>query len=664
MRITGRFLSIGIPVLVLGFTTLTAISYSTADSIITEDVLVSNSHQLQSIEGSISEYLTSVSTQAKTNASLFASSYKDLSKEEIEAMLKEVADDNEIVIGIGLWMEKNAYQNQEFFGPYAYNDNGQVLITYDYSNADYDYFNQEYYQISKAADGPQFTDPYYDETSGLTVSTCVTPIKENGQFVGCITVEIELTAFQGVLDGYNIPSGTLSIRSNDGSIIAGDDTTLYKDVSGDRGNASTDIDGTATEIYWEAINNTSWTLVIQIPKAVVYASSSQLFKQLFITTLITLLVIGVIMIFLLRSITVPLGRASNGLQKMVQDINEGQGDLTARIPMPKTKDEVATISSSINIFIETLQTIIAKIESVSGSIVSTNGHITSGISTSNDSATNISAVAEELSASMENVAATTEQLNASSQSLMEVLRSFNLEINHGNQVVNSMKTRATEVKELCVNKQQEINENLVVKKLSLEEAIKNAQQVEEVNKLTNDILNIASQTNLLALNASIEAARAGEAGKGFAVVADEIRQLAENSRDTASNIQNITSEVVAAVEDLMNNANEIMDFMTDSVTNDYTTFGDAGESYFKDAEEMAHLFGNFSERADAFSEATEQMTDGVQCISSTISECSNGVTDVANSITNLVGVITEISGDTDSNTDNIGKLADEVSKFK
>ena len=84
----------------------------------------------------------------------------------------------------------------------------------------------------------------------------------------------------------------------------------------------------------------------------------------------------------------------------------------------------------------------------------------------------------------------------------------------------------------------------------LNKAIEDSKSVDQVNNLTNDILNISSQTNLLALNASIEAARAGEAGKGFAVVADEIRQLADSSRETANKIQSINSVVVAAVNNL------------------------------------------------------------------------------------------------------------------
>lgn len=102
---------------------------------------------------------------------------------------------------------------------------------------------------------------------------------------------------------------------------------------------------------------------------------------------------------------------------------------------------------------------------------------------------------------------------------------------------------------------------------------------EKINELTNNILNIASQTNLLALNASIEAARAGEAGRGFAVVADEIRNLAENSRDTANDIQNISVLVTEAVRVLSENAEEMLKFVGTDVIKDYDGFVDVVNQY-------------------------------------------------------------------------------------
>lgn len=97
----------------------------------------------------------------------------------------------------------------------------------------------------------------------------------------------------------------------------------------------------------------------------------------------------------------------------------------------------------------------------------------------------------------------------------------------------------------------------------LSQAIEDSNSVNQVDNLTNDILNIASQTNLLALNASIEAARAGDAGKGFAVVASEISQLAAASQEAANNIQSINAIVITAVHNLADNANGLVEYMNE-----------------------------------------------------------------------------------------------------
>ena len=134
-----------------------------------------------------------------------------------------------------------------------------------------------------------------------------------------------------------------------------------------------------------------------------------------------------------------------------------------------------------------------------------------------------------------------------------------------NEFSKEMKANADKMESDARNNMDKTNETIGIILEGLGKAIEDSHSVGQVTSLTNEILNISSQTNLLALNASIEAARAGEAGKGFAVVADEIRGLADSSRETANRIQQINSVVVAAVNNLSDNANELVGYIQNAI---------------------------------------------------------------------------------------------------
>ena len=197
----------------------------------------------------------------------------------------------------------------------------------------------------------------------------------------------------------------------------------------------------------------------------------------------------------------------------------------------------------------------------------------------------------------------------------------------------------------------------------LEQSVKDSEKVAQISELTNVILDIASQTNLLALNASIEAARAGEAGKGFAVVAEEISSLAENSRQTAGNIQVISNEVTTAVKSLADNAMHVLDFINSTVLSDYDSFVDTGEKYESTASFINDVLDHISDQTRQLNNIMAEMADAVSSITDSVHQSSEAINQSAGNSQDIVDEITGISTAMDTNNDVTDRLNTSTKKF-
>ena len=148
------------------------------------------------------------------------------------------------------------------------------------------------------------------------------------------------------------------------------------------------------------------------------------------------------------------------------------------------------------------------------------------------------------------------------------------------------------------------------------------------------------------------------------MVADEIRQLADDSRETANNIQTISGIVTDAVTSLSENATGMIDFVNDNIMNDYEKFVQIISQYESDTVEMSNTLSGFAEETVAITGTMDSVNTGIDDISTTLEQSSKGITEVANEATQLVNAISSILEETQNNKEISEELQNEVNNFE
>lgn len=436
----------------------------------------------------------------------------------------------------------------------------------------------------------------------------------------------------------------------------GDKEAAYALANGAISEYADKIDQNITAIQ-EVVNNNADTAKQQLTKVYKYSLTVS-----FVTIAVSMASLLFAVFSVLKMVIVPLSKTKNEINEIIDGIDRREGDLTRRVTIMENQ-EVAAVGSGINLFMGKLQDIFKTIIHNSKRMETVVNEVRESVMTSNSSVSDLSALTEELSATMQEMSDNASLINSNTESVAGEVNQIAERTTEINNYTKEMKGHADSMESAARSNMEstgtKVNEILEV----LNRAIEDSNSVNQVNSLTDDILNIASQTNLLALNASIEAARAGDAGRGFAVVATEISQLAAASQEAANRIQQINSVVTQAVHNLADNANGLVQYMNESILPEFEEFVTAGSEYKNKATYIENVMNEFESKTDSLKNTMVEIQKSINTIAHAIEEGAKGVSNAADSTQVLVTDMENISNRMDENFEIATDLKKETAIF-
>ncbi|MCR5303139.1 MAG: methyl-accepting chemotaxis protein [Lachnospiraceae bacterium] len=675
-----------LPIVIIVANVIALVSGLLAQNAILEQTSRYMNAELAKNANDVDAKLESVRMTAEELSIFVGNTYKTTDMASYAKLFGDTVRSNDLILGSGIWFEPSVYTGdkkyagEKYVGPYWYRDGDNIVEDWEYSNAEYDYFSQEYYTNAAKITtlNATITDPYYDPASDSVMASCSAPIfNEEGSYIGCITVDMSLGTISDII-------GSIKVGTNDNAILltsggayiytkdqekveSGMDIASDKDsisqiastvLSGEKGETSYKGSQGQMNVYYTTIPEVNWKLIIEMPLSEIKAPAMNMTRTT-VPICIIGVIVSVILVFLFaRSIANPVKK----VDEFAVELSKGNFSVA---PLDISRnDEIGEMSESLNEMYGNNSGIIKKISTeatnisdasstlgaMSEELAAEFSRIQSNVSAVNEAMMNSSAATEEVSASVTEVNTSVQQLASSSSEIKKEAKEIS--------------SRARQVQEDSRKAYESAISIAKERETEIKAATAKAEVVNEIKNMADAISNIASEIDLLSLNASIEAARAGEAGRGFAVVAQQINKLATDTAAAVKQIQDTVSDIQGAFSDLSEGSNKLLSFVTDTVTPDYDKFTGIGKQYGDDA----NLFDDFSARilemANSIKSTMDEVNYAVQNIAESTQDTaahSSDVNDSIGSVSNAIESVAQLATDQQSTA---RELAEIVDNFK
>ncbi len=684
LSLKAKMLLCILPVMAISMIILTYIASQELSANIQEANTTSMFQQVNANASGVDSKLEIIRTTAVNIAEMVSTSYKMTKSDDYRNTLSKIINDNDSILGCGLWFEPNVYdKEQKYMGPYWYRDGGSIVETWDYSNAEYDYFSQEYYTNAKSLENghASITNPYYDPTSETVMSSCSAPIYDNGQFIGCVTVDMELSNVMELVSGIKIGStGRAMLLASDGVYIYTDDVSkvesgvnIINDENTDLANLGKSILETAGDtpgmnafmegtervvVAYKNIPGVDWKMLVRMDISELEAPVKKATNALIVVMVISLIISAAIILIFVMSIS----KSINNVKQFASVL--ASGDFTVDKINNKRGDELGQMSESLNNMFENNKDVISKISDGSEKVSETSNGLANMAGELSDQFNSIQNNISGVNDAMMSSGAATEQVNASVEEVNASVHQLAAETEKTSSEATDIKARAREIEKESKTAYDYAINIAEQREADLVEANEKAKVVDQIGTLADTIAEIADQINLLSLNASIEAARAGDAGKGFAVVASEINKLASSTSEAVEQIRETIDGVQEAFGTLSNSSGELLTFIKETVTPDYDKFVNVAKQYGNDAGSFGDSSENIAQMVENIRSAMEEVSKAIQNIAESTQDTADLSSRVNDSVMVAADVVSNVNEMTSKQEAVAGTLEEIVGRFK
>ncbi len=685
LGIQAKLILMIVPIVLVSLLVVAIISAQMSASAIASEVSNTMEAQLSGNTNDVDGTLETIRRTAEELSIFVGNTYKDTDMTTYAKLFSDTVKHDSRIRGSGIWFEPNIYTGdrkyagQKYVGPYWYADGNDVVEDWEYSNADYDYFVQEYYTNAKAMskNDAVITDPYYDPSSDSVMASCSAPIfNDQNQYIGCITVDLSLETISDIISNIKVgQNGYAILTMGDGTYIYTKDSSKVTNamniandtginaiastvLSNEKGETEFNSSEGKMRVYYSTMPEVGWKLLLLLPNSEVFSVAQRMMLVIIIIAIVAILITSLLIFFIAKGIAKPIVK----VKEFAKDL--ANGDFTVSKIAVGRSDEIGQMSESLNEMYESNSEVIRNISIGSNEVSGSSEHLYNVASDLADRFESIRTSMVKVNDAMTNTGAATEQVSASANEVNASVQKLAEETEATKGEVEKILSRAAQIEKDSRSSCDNAISIAESRGRELEEASKQAEVIKEIGTLADSIADIASQINLLSLNASIEAARAGEHGRGFAVVASEINNLAVETAQAVDRIQNTISKIQEAFASLDRSSGELLTFVKETVTPDYENFINIGRQYGEDAKSFGSLTDQTSEMVGYIRESMEQVNAAVSSIAESATETaesSSEVTETVEEVSDMVGNISDLAEKQQSVSQN---LNDIVRSFK